>query len=45
IKMHEDMFAISKEIHEELGLPYRVLKICTGDMSAGKFRAYDIEAW
>ncbi|KKP66682.1 MAG: Serine-tRNA ligase [Candidatus Moranbacteria bacterium GW2011_GWE1_35_17] len=45
VKMHEDMFAISKEIHEELGLPYRVLKICTGDMSAGKFRAYDIEAW
>lgn len=45
IKMHEDMFAISKEIHEELGLPYRVLQICTGDMSAGKYRAYDIEAW
>lgn len=45
IKMHDDMLAISKEIHEELGLPYHVLKICTGDMSAGKFRMYDIEAW
>ena len=45
IKMHDDMLAISKEIHEELGLPYRVLKICSGDMSAGKYRAYDIEAW
>jgi seryl-tRNA synthetase len=45
IKMHDDMLAISKEIHEELGLPYRVLRICTGDMSTGKFRAYDIEAW
>lgn len=45
IKMHDDMLAISKEIHEELGLPYRVLKICSGDMSAGKFRAFDIEAW
>ncbi|MFA6183755.1 MAG: serine--tRNA ligase [Parcubacteria group bacterium] len=45
VRMHEDMFAISKEIHEELGLPYRVLQICTGDMSAGKYRAYDIEAW
>jgi len=45
VKMHEDMFAISKEIHEELGLPYRVLQICTGDMSAGKYRAYDIETW
>jgi seryl-tRNA synthetase len=45
IKMHDDMFAISKEIHEELGLPYRTLKICSGDMSAGKYRAFDIEAW
>jgi seryl-tRNA synthetase len=45
IKMHDDMLEISKEIHSELGLPYRVLKICTGDMGAGKFRAYDIEAW
>ena len=45
IKMHDDMLEISKEIHAELGLPYRVLKICSGDMSAGKFRAYDIEAW
>lgn len=45
IKMHDSMLEISKEIHAELGLPYRVLKICSGDMSAGKFRAYDIEAW
>ena len=45
IKMHDDMLEISKEVHRELGLPYRVLKICTGDLSAGKFRAYDIEAW
>jgi seryl-tRNA synthetase len=45
IKMHDAMLEISKEIHAELGLPYRVLKICSGDMSAGKFRAYDIEAW
>lgn len=45
IKMHDDMLEISKEVHRELGLPYRVLKICSGDMSAGKFRAYDIEAW
>ncbi|NTW27474.1 MAG: serine--tRNA ligase, partial [Candidatus Moranbacteria bacterium] len=34
IKMHDDMLEISKEVHAELGLPYRVLKICSGDMSA-----------
>ena len=45
IKMHDDMLEISREIHEELGLPFRVLQICTGDMSAGKYRAFDIEAW
>lgn len=45
IKMHDDMFEISKEVHAELGLPYRVLKICTGDLSAGKYRQFDMEAW
>lgn len=44
-KMHEDMVAISKEIHEDLRIPYRQLSICTGDMSAGKYKMYDLEAW
>lgn len=44
-KLQEEMVAISKEMHEELGFHYRQLKICTGDMSAGKYRAYDLEAW
>jgi len=44
-KMQDDMLAISKEIHEELGLPYRVLKICSGDMGLGKYRMFDLEAW
>ena len=44
-KLQEEMVGIAREIHEELGLPYRVLQICTGDMSAGKYRAFDIEAW
>lgn len=44
-KLQDEMVSISKEMHEELGLPYRQLQICTGDMSAGKYRAFDIEAW
>jgi seryl-tRNA synthetase len=44
-KMQDKMVDISKEIHEELGLPYRLVQICTGDMSAGKYRAFDFEAW
>ncbi|MCL4404993.1 MAG: serine--tRNA ligase [Patescibacteria group bacterium] len=44
-KLQDEMTAISGEMHEELGLPYRRIQICTGDMSAGKYRAFDLEAW
>ncbi|MCK9272159.1 serine--tRNA ligase [Candidatus Gracilibacteria bacterium] len=44
-KLQDEMLNISKELHKDLGLPYRILQICTGDMSAGKYRAFDIEAW
>ncbi|HBI25253.1 MAG: Serine-tRNA ligase [Candidatus Wolfebacteria bacterium GW2011_GWC2_39_22] len=44
-KLQQEMMDVSREMHEELGLPYRQIQICTGDMSAGKFRAFDIEAW
>jgi seryl-tRNA synthetase len=43
--LQQEMIAISEEIHQELGLPYRKLAICTGDMSAGKYRMFDLEAW
>jgi len=44
-QFHDEMFAISKEIHQDLGLPYRQLNICTGDLTVGKYKQYDIEAW
>jgi seryl-tRNA synthetase len=44
-KLQQEMVDISDEMHKELGLPFRRIQICTGDMSAGKFRAFDIEAW
>ena len=44
-KLQEEMTGISQELHKDLGLPFRVLQICTGDMSAGKYKAFDIEAW
>ncbi len=44
-KLQLEMVEISKEMHEELGLPYRQLRICTGDMSPGKYKMFDIEAW
>jgi len=44
-KLQDEMIAISREMHEELGIPYHQLIICTGDLSAGKYRQYDLEAW
>lgn len=44
-KIQEEMISISKEMHEELGIPYRQIIICTGDLSVGKYRQYDLEAW
>lgn len=44
-KIQDEMIAVSEEMHQELGLPYRKLQICSGDMSAGKYRAFDLEAW
>ncbi len=44
-KMHKEVVEISKELHRDLNLPHRVLQICTGDMSAGKYKMFDLEAW
>jgi len=44
-KLHREMLGIAREFHHEIGLPYRVLQICTGDMGAGKYKMFDIEAW
>ncbi len=43
--LQEEMIAISKEMHEELGLPYRQVIICTGELGPGKYRQYDLEVW
>ncbi len=45
VKLQDEMVNISKELHQDLGLPYHLLKMCTGEMSAGKYRFFDIETW
>lgn len=45
IRIQDEMIAISKEMHEELGIPHRQLQICTKDMGVGKYRMFDLEAW
>jgi seryl-tRNA synthetase len=43
--MHQELLAIEEEIFTALGVPYRVLDICSGDLGGPAYRKYDIEAW
>jgi seryl-tRNA synthetase len=43
--MHEEILSIEEEIFLGLGLPYRVVEICTGDLGGAAYRKYDLEAW
>lgn len=41
----EEMKAYVASLLKELGLPFRVLKLCGGDMSFGSALTYDLEVW
>jgi seryl-tRNA synthetase len=42
---HERMTACAEEVLKRLGLPYRVMLLCTGDMGFGARKTFDIEVW
>ena len=44
-EVHEEMVGIEERIFQGLGLPYRVVDICTGDLGGAAYRKYDLEAW
>lgn len=44
-KIQQEMVGITKEIHEDLGLPFRMIQICTGDLTIGKRKQFDFEVW
>ncbi len=41
----EDMTRHAEAILQKLGLPYRVMALCTGDMGFGATKTYDLEVW
>lgn len=41
----EKMTANAENILQKLGLPYRVLALCTGDMGFSAAKTYDLEVW
>ena len=42
---HEDLLNNATELWDSLGLHYRVVNICTGDMGTVASKKYDLEAW
>jgi len=42
---HERMTACAEEVLKRLGLPYRTMLLCVGDMGFGARKTYDIEVW
>jgi seryl-tRNA synthetase len=41
----EEMTRHAEAILQKLGLPYRVVLLCTGDMGFGAAKTYDLEVW
>ncbi len=41
----ETLLADAEEVLQRLGLPYRVVALCTGDMGFAAAKTYDIEVW
>jgi seryl-tRNA synthetase len=41
----EEMVGHAENILKKLGLPYRVITLCTGDMGFGAAKTYDLEVW
>jgi len=41
----EEMTGHAEAILRKLGLPYRVMSLCTGDMGFGAAKTYDLEVW
>jgi len=42
---HDEILSIEEEIFSGLGVAYRVVDTCTGDLGAPAYRKFDIEAW
>jgi len=42
---HERMTRCAEVVLEKLGLPYRRMLLCTGDMGFAATRTYDLEVW
>ena len=44
-RIHEELRQIEEEIFAGLGVPFRVVDTCSGDLGAPAYRKWDLEAW
>ena len=44
-KLHDELLGLAESLVQELGLPYRIVYVCTGDLGQGQVRKHDIETW
>ncbi len=44
-KLHEELLNNAEDLVRKLGLPYRVVNVCTGDIGTVAAKKYDIEVW
>ncbi|MGE5610823.1 MAG: serine--tRNA ligase [Bacillota bacterium] len=44
-RWHEQITANAEAVLQKLNLPYRVVRVCTGDLGQGQAAKYDIETW
>lgn len=45
VEAHKRILSVEEEIYQELGIPYRVINIASGDLGAPASKKYDIEYW
>ncbi len=43
--LHEELRGNAEEVLRQLGVPYRVVNVCTGDVGTVAAKKYDLEAW
>lgn len=44
-QLHEELLQNAEHLIQKIGLPYRVVNVCTGDIGTVAAKKYDIEAW
>ncbi len=45
IQYHQEILGNSEAVLQALGLPYRVVNVCSGDLGRGQVQKFDIETW